>query len=760
MPEPQDGETQEEFIQRCIPVVLEDGTAEDNKQAVAVCYSMWEQAKKSVKGISVKAVGDWELEVLGIPYGGPQGGKDADGEYFSSKTEFYLDRFSKPLVTYYHGFDPEGNPQGDPEIIGETNGYEKRADGVWWRVVLDKASEYAKRVWEAAKQGIARASSGSISHLVRTATDGEILHWPITELSLLDAVGSRQPANQYAVALPIAQKSYKRAGLELPELPEMDGPETTLETQPGGAVKPQTSPDTNHLESSERVMEGQKIMEEKEVQELVAKQVADALKAETEKREVAEAVAKAEQEKIDAAVKAEREKWEAEAAKANRLSSDDGMPYIKKYGDTDKFDDLTPGEHAFMLSCWKGLYHQRGEGQNITDAAVKALALKADSEAQKGDKHSYSAMKALHKLAPEIKANEVNYSTYSSYGDQWVGVLYHSDLWEKIRAGTWVLSELERGGDVRQIPDGYESDIVPLESTDPIWYKVAQTTAVDSTCLRPVASVTASPIGTAQKSVSLAKMGCRVLFTGEMVEDSLVRWVPNAYRQIQVSGQEQMEHAIIDGDTSSANTTNINDIGAQPAGTAVFNLVDGFRKLGLVTNTANSRDGGVLAVEDFLETLKLMGTAGKHATDRTKVSFVLDPWVHWKALELSEVKTRYVFSGATIENGMLTAIWGYPVKVSHFMHYAGVLLGTVTTAAYQLKANASGKVDQTTESNNTKGAFFAVRWDQWALRWKRRMTMEIDRWPEADTNQIVALLRWGLAYRDSDASAITYNITV
>jgi len=94
------------------------------------------------------------------------------------------------------------------------------------------------------------------------------------------------------------------------------------------------------------------------------------------------------------------------------------------------------------------------------------------------------------------------------------------------------------------------------------------------------------------------------------------------------------------------------------------------------------------------------------------------------------------------------------------MHYAGVVAATVTTAAYMNKANSAGKVDQTTEANNTKGAILAVRWDQWALRWKRRMTLEVDRWPEADANQIVAMLRWGLAYRDNEASAITYNVTV
>jgi len=42
MPTPRADETQDEFIARCIPIVLEDSTAEDSEQATAVCYSMWE----------------------------------------------------------------------------------------------------------------------------------------------------------------------------------------------------------------------------------------------------------------------------------------------------------------------------------------------------------------------------------------------------------------------------------------------------------------------------------------------------------------------------------------------------------------------------------------------------------------------------------------------------------------------------------------------------------------------------------------------
>jgi hypothetical protein len=46
MPTPQPGEKQDDFVERCIPIVLEDGTAKDREQAVAVCFSVWEKREK------------------------------------------------------------------------------------------------------------------------------------------------------------------------------------------------------------------------------------------------------------------------------------------------------------------------------------------------------------------------------------------------------------------------------------------------------------------------------------------------------------------------------------------------------------------------------------------------------------------------------------------------------------------------------------------------------------------------------------------
>lgn len=56
MPTPRKNETRSDFVSRCIPIVLEDGTAEDNKQAAAVCYSIYKQAKdKKMSNVNLSA---------------------------------------------------------------------------------------------------------------------------------------------------------------------------------------------------------------------------------------------------------------------------------------------------------------------------------------------------------------------------------------------------------------------------------------------------------------------------------------------------------------------------------------------------------------------------------------------------------------------------------------------------------------------------------------------------------------------------------
>ena len=47
MPTPNRGEKKKDFISRCIPIVLNESTTKDESQAAAICYSKWEDHKKS-----------------------------------------------------------------------------------------------------------------------------------------------------------------------------------------------------------------------------------------------------------------------------------------------------------------------------------------------------------------------------------------------------------------------------------------------------------------------------------------------------------------------------------------------------------------------------------------------------------------------------------------------------------------------------------------------------------------------------------------
>jgi len=48
MPEPRQNETQNEFIDRCIPFVLNEGTAINTAQAFAYCQYLWENKRNSL----------------------------------------------------------------------------------------------------------------------------------------------------------------------------------------------------------------------------------------------------------------------------------------------------------------------------------------------------------------------------------------------------------------------------------------------------------------------------------------------------------------------------------------------------------------------------------------------------------------------------------------------------------------------------------------------------------------------------------------
>jgi hypothetical protein len=670
---------------------------------------------------TVKAAGDWELEILGVPFGSPSN-LDSDGQYFDADTNTHQDKYPTVPAVYFHGRDPQGKPI-NPEYIGKATPLRTDERGAWYQVVLDKTKALAQRVWDAAKNGTARASSGSAPHLVRT-NGARISEWPVVELSVFDTGEGRQPSNRYAVAMPMMKAIYDEAGIELPSEIHPEAQENAADDKP--------------IKSNKEV----KDMEQNDVQKLIE----DALKADREAQAQALEAAKSRKAEIDAEVAKQVEAVKAEAAKGRRLPDYDGVaPYATKFNDG-KFDNMSAGDLSIALSMLQAA------GKTPSAAATKSLALKLITEKPNSEnrevdlRYIKSNMPASMKDEAALKSAEIMATGDSGNGAEWIGTAYSSELWRSIRHAGGIVEKLPQV----VIPDGFSSEYFPLEDADPTWYKVAETTATDAVS-QPTVSIPASKAGTGTKQLTVAKAGARVLYSGELTEDSIVQFAPQLREQMMISGQELMEALVINGDTEAGATTNVNDIGGTPAASDWFMILNGFRKLALVTNTANARSaGGALSIEDYMETMRLMGVAGLNAGDPSKVFFIVDPNVHYANMSLAEVKTRDVFSAATIENGFLKAAYGVGILPSWQFH----------RGATGLKANTAGKVDLDTQGNNTTGSILCVRPDQWKFGYKRRMTMELTRFASSDTYEIVALARFGLAYRDTEAAAITYNVGV
>lgn len=164
--------------------------------------------------LPVRVKGNRILEVLGAPYGGHLSGRDADGEYFSPNTDFMLEQGDRRPALYLHGRTPRGTTALKPELIGKAEMTRRDDDGVWFDVKLGDGG-LSDRVWEAAQAGTARASSGAVNYLVRKNDDGEILTWPLAELSVFDTGHGRHPANELAR---VELKSlFDSAEIEMPE---------------------------------------------------------------------------------------------------------------------------------------------------------------------------------------------------------------------------------------------------------------------------------------------------------------------------------------------------------------------------------------------------------------------------------------------------------------------------------------------------------------------------------------------------------------
>jgi len=181
--------------------------------------------------IKAEQLSSTKWRILALPFGGPFGGKDADAEYFSPRTDPKPDWYPKVPVVFQHTKDTTL----DDELLGTEDDLTKMRDGWWATMWLERSARYWAQVDTLLRRGVMHGSSGTASHLVRKAADGELLRWPHLEQSL-----TVTPANFLSRIVPVkTMEHFTTAGIEsdaLKALLDSDLPDLgpTLGDSPGG----------------------------------------------------------------------------------------------------------------------------------------------------------------------------------------------------------------------------------------------------------------------------------------------------------------------------------------------------------------------------------------------------------------------------------------------------------------------------------------------------------------------------------------------
>lgn len=160
-----------------------------------------------MEALKAEVVKTGHYKVLALPFGGPLKGKDLDGDFFSERTDPKPHWFPQRPVIWHHGLDRTYG--GDP-LVGHQEGITKAKDGWWGDIWLDKQNRYFEQIDAMIQSGRMFGSSGTMRHLIKSTTDGELLVWPHIEQTL-----SPVPRNPYSIVRATkALAEFEEAGIK------------------------------------------------------------------------------------------------------------------------------------------------------------------------------------------------------------------------------------------------------------------------------------------------------------------------------------------------------------------------------------------------------------------------------------------------------------------------------------------------------------------------------------------------------------------
>lgn len=719
-------------------------------------------------GGAVKALGDGKIGGHLVLYGSPAE-KDLTGEYFSAHTDFVIEDYpvKGERVLYHHGLDPKLAVKRLSQF--EDAGFDD--EGLWVRAQLDLSDRYQKLIYQLVERGKLGWSSGALPQSVRKSGDGHILKWAIIEGSLTPTPAD--PRNRAVIPM----KTYLESVKGLLELDEPQAEEAAVgEAQADtvdGSVEVEAVPEPSAMKTATEapIQEENNEMDAIKRERLVSAAVtavASALNIKMTDAECADAVTKAadEFEKMWQDDQDESEQMKAFAPvvagivkgavavdqDAINASVKAGLAAVKPVPQSQvggyskpqpritvasKYQHLTPEDMGYMASVLKAFNGKTGNFWMPTEPFMRELADKAQKAVDAGAmKLSHDAMKTLG----AIKANELDHSTQSGYGDEFVNEAWSSALWRTSRLDNVVSNNTNF---IDMPSDPYK---LPLQGSDPTVYAVPETTAESELLLSGAGSVIPdSKIGTNNTTMNAAKLALRVGFSTELTEDSIIPIIPLFREQSLRAMQDARDNVLLNADDTNSNS-NINTDGSPSAGDKfLYGGGDGFLHLPLVDNTSQqlvSLAGGSLTLAKIREARFKLRAAD--AMDIPNLVMYVDVSTYSKMLAIDEI-SAYMNRGSapTVESGEVGRIDNIAVFVSNEMSLAKI----------------GGTVSATT-GNNVYGRLLFVHKPSWMAGYRRQVNLNVTYLPYYDSYQLSATMRMALVRKNTRCASAIVGIAV
>lgn len=331
----------------------------------------------------------------------------------------------------------------------------------------------------------------------------------------------------------------------------------------------------------------------------------------------------------------------------------------------------------------------------------------------------------------------------SGYGLQLVGAQYEAELWRAARAGDPLLAM------IREIPMRFPTDTIPVDGALPELRLLAESTASGAT------AYTESDTPSSKATLTAKKFGINQLWSGELDEDSIIRYADFLREQLNRAAMHGLASSIYNGDTTNAGTGNINLDDANPDDTKHYLAYDGIRHYWLVDAAGQGKSmAAALDVKEIDRARgKLNGTTDDVDADFNNINWgasaadlaiVCDFDTYMNLLDLDAVATVDKYGpSATVVTGELGK-------------YRGM---RVFSPAYASKTEADGKASDT-EASNTKGQLTVFNPQGFVRGSLRGLSLYFDRVQRTDQFLFELYMRKAFTRFGGNVAAGIYNITV